>query len=495
MKHTRIIALVVALLLVIAACGSDSGSTTTTAGEPSGSGDTTTTTTGDVETTTTAPPMDSGERVEIRWFIGIGAGGQPEQRDAQIAVIDAFNASQDRITLVPEIVENDVAFETLATQIASGNAPDIIGPVGRDGSNAFAGRYLDIEPLIASAGASLDRWSGPAVEGQREGDGTLVGLPFASFPSAIYFNRDMFDAAGLPYPPQEYGPDGSATYGAGSEWEGPWDFNKVAEIGRILSVDANGVYGDEDGYDRSQAVEFGFVWQWTDRLFQQGSYWGGGYPLADDGSAVIPQQWADEWQWYHDAVWVHGFAPSQEQVDALGNAFQSGNVAMAGTHLWYTCCIRDDNNDLPGDFWDYAVMPANPNDGTVTANLHADTFRILSSTDHPDEAFEVLWHLVTDGALPLLTAYGAAPADLSLTEEFVANLEERYPQGVNWDVVLAGADYADVPSHETFLPGWEPYKERIDVLKSALLTDAGLDLAAEIAQLEADLSAIFAENS
>ena len=496
MKRFRIIALLMALVLVIAAC-SDGGSeeTTTTAG----GGEETTTTAdsgGGEETTTTADSGgDMGEAVEIRWFIGIGAGGQPEQKDAQIAVIDAFNASQDHIILVPEIVENDVAYETLATQIASGNAPDIIGPVGRDGSNAFAGLYLDIEPLIEAAGVSLDRWSGPAVDGQREGDGTLVGLPFASFPSAMYFNRDMFDAAGLPYPPQEYVDGGVATYGAGTEYEGPWDYNKVAEIGKILSVDANGVYGDQDGYDRSQAVEFGFVYQWTDRLFQQGSYWGGGYPMNDDGTATIPGAWADEWAWYHDAIWNQGFAPSQEQVDALGNAFQSGNVAMAMTHLWYTCCIRDDANEMAGDFWDYAIAPANPNDGTTTANLHADTFRIMSDTEHPEEAFEVLWHLVTDAALPLLTAYGAAPADLSLTDDFIASLDERYPQGVNWDTVLAGANFSEVPSHETFLPGWEPYKEAMGVLQSALLTDPDLDLAAGIADLEAQLTQIFQENS
>lgn len=490
MKRNRIIALVVVLLLIVSACSSgESESTTTTAGE---TGDTTTTSGGGETTTTAGEP--TGDAVEIRWFIGLGAGGQPEQRDAQIAVIDEFNASQDEIVIVPEIVDNDVAYETLATQIASGNVPDIIGPVGRDGSNAFAGLYADLEPLVETAGVSLDRWSGPAVDGQREGDGTLVGLPFASFPSALYYNRDMFDAAGLPYPPQEYPETGVAVYGEGTEYEGPWDYAKVAEIGPLLSVDANGVYGDEADYDRANAVEFGFIWQWTDRLFQQGSFWGGGYPLASNGEAEIPQAWADEWAWYQDAVWEAGFAPNQEQTDAMGNAFQSGNVAMAMTHLWYTCCIRDDANDLAGDFWDVAIAPANPNDGTVTANLHADTFRIMSGSQNQNEAFAVLWYLVTDAALPLLTAYGAAPADVTLTDAFIANLDEQYPQGVNWNVFLAGAEHSEVPSHETWLPGWEPYKEAMDTLKSALLTDPDLDLPSAITDLEAQLTTIFSSN-
>jgi multiple sugar transport system substrate-binding protein len=247
-------------------------------------------------------------------------------------------------------------------------------------------------------------------------------------------------------------------------------------------------------FDPENTVQWGFIWQWTDRLFQQGSFWGAGYPLADDGTADLPAVWEDEYHWYYDAVWGTGIAPSQAEIDAMGgNAFQSGNVGMAISHLWYTCCIRDDANAIAGDFWDLAVMPSNG--GVVTTNMHADTFRILGSTDVPDEAFSVLSYLLTDAALPLLTAYGAAPADPTLTEAFYASLDERYPQGVNWQVALDSAAYAETPSHETIVPGWEPYKERMGTLLSAILTDPALDLDAAITQTEADLTTIFQENS
>jgi multiple sugar transport system substrate-binding protein len=50
-------------------------------------------------------------------------------------VVDEYNASQDKYELLLEIVDNDVAYDTLSTQIAAGNAPDIVGPVGiRDAS-------------------------------------------------------------------------------------------------------------------------------------------------------------------------------------------------------------------------------------------------------------------------------------------------------------------------------------------------------------------------
>ena len=187
MKKTKSTALVVVLLLILGACGDSGGtggsSTTAASSEES-------TTTAAAAATTAAP---SGDKVEVRWFVGLGAGDQPEQKAAQEAVVAEFNESQDEIELVLEIVDYDVAYTTLANQIATGDAPDIIGPVGRDGSNGFAGLYLDIEPLIESTGVETSQWATAAVDNQREADGTLVGLPFGSFPSAIYFNRDLFD--------------------------------------------------------------------------------------------------------------------------------------------------------------------------------------------------------------------------------------------------------------------------------------------------------------
>lgn len=491
MRRWKSFAAVVALMMIVAACGGGGGSSeTTTDGSTETTQGSTDTTQGATDTTTGG----STDKVTVRWFIGLGAGGQPEQEAAQREVVEAFNASQDEIELVIEIVENDVAYETLATQIASGNAPDIIGPVGRDGSNEYAGLYLDIEPLVESTGVDTSMWEEAAIENQRESDGTLVGLPFASYPSVLYFNRDLFDEAGLPYPPQEYGPDGTAVYGEGTEFEGPWDYDKVTEIAQILTVDGNGVDATDASFDRSSTVQWGFHWQWTTRIFQNGSYWGAGYPLADDGTADIPAVWEDEWNWWHDAVWDLGISPSQEQMDAVGdNVFQTGNLAMAATHLWYTCCISDEANAITGDFWDFAVLPSH--DGVVTANMHADTFRILASTEVPEEAFTTVYYLLTEAALPLLSAYGGAPADPALTEDYLAGLDERYTQGVNWQVALDGAAFADDPSHEAAVPGWGEYKVRLAELESAILSDPNLDVNAAIADAEADLTVIFEQNA
>ena len=91
----------------------------------------------------------------MRWYVGLGTGAQPEQLAAQRDVVEAFNESHDDIQLEVEIVDNEIAFDNLSTQIAGGNAPDIIGPIGIRGSNAFAGQFLDLEPLVESTGFDL----------------------------------------------------------------------------------------------------------------------------------------------------------------------------------------------------------------------------------------------------------------------------------------------------------------------------------------------------
>ena len=80
--------------------------------------------------------MGDGETVTVRWFVGLGTGSNEEQIAPQDEVVEAFNASQDRIELVVEYVDNAQATDVLNTQIAAGNSPDIIGPVGVAGRAA-----------------------------------------------------------------------------------------------------------------------------------------------------------------------------------------------------------------------------------------------------------------------------------------------------------------------------------------------------------------------
>ncbi len=424
--------------------------------------------------------VEAQEPVVVTWFVGLGAGGDPPQIEAQNKVVADFNAAHDNIELQIIIAENNVAYDTLNTLLNSPNPPDIVGPVGIRGSNSFDGNFADLEPLAEAAGYDLEQFPEALVDFYRvEGQG-LIGLPFGQFPSMLYFNRDLFDAAGLPYPPQEYG----APYADGDAW----DFDKLREVSMQLTLDADGNNALSPDFDSENIVQFGFVNQYTDFRGAATSF--GANSFVEDGStAVMPDAWADYVYWLYDGIWTDHFIPnsSYESSDLLanGNPFASGNVAIGMSHLWYTCCLGEVAN------WDLAVHPAY--DGEVTAKLHADTFRILSASNNPEAAFEVLTYLLGPASDELLAVYGGLPWDTEKQDEFFATLDERFPQGVNWQVAVDSLDYPDNPSHESNMPDFQRADNRVGAFLSRLNSTPDLDLEAEIATFVSDLQAIFDE--
>jgi len=141
--------------------------------------------------------------------------------------------------------------------------------------------------------------------------------------------------------------------------------------------------------------------------------------------------------------------------------------------------------------WDIAATPSY--NGQITSKLHADTFRILKTTEHPDEAFTVLAYLLDDAAPDLLLVYGAMPAHKSLQKAFFEGLDEKYPQGVDWQVAIDSLSYADHPSHESWMPNFAKADDRIKAFQSLYENTPDLDLDAELDKLRDDLQAIFDE--
>jgi multiple sugar transport system substrate-binding protein len=466
-KHLQImLGLLVVGSMLLVACG---GATPTAAPEE--------------PTTAPADTAAPSEPVEIRWFVGLGTGQQPEQLDAQEAVVAAFNESHSDIHLTLEVVNNDVASDTLSTEIAAGNAPDIVGPVGVEGSNLFSGLFLDLQPLIDSTGYDLSDFDPATVEFYRTPEGALEGLPFGVYPSFIYYNTTLFDEADLSYPPHKVGdpyvmPDGT---------EAEWNYDTLRQIAMLLTVDANGNDATSASFDPDNIVQFGYHTQFTDPRGEATQFGAASFVDAD-GNAVIPENWRAYFHWAYEGIWTDHFIPNDSYLNSdlllSGNAFGSGNTAMAAIHLWCHGCYA-------GEDWDIAVMPAY--NGVTTAKLHADTFKIMAATQHPDEAFVVFSYLLDDAAAQLTQVYGAMPARASLQADYFATLDEQHPQGVDWQVAIDMLGYPDNPNHQSNMPNYARATERINEFQSLYRGTPGLDIDAELTTLQTDLQAIFDE--
>jgi multiple sugar transport system substrate-binding protein len=265
----------------------------------------------------------------------------------------------------------------------------------------------------------------------------------------------------------------------------------------ILTVDANGNDATMDGFDPANIVQFGFNFQWA------------GYRLVltdlqpevlydpETNTITMPESWYTATEWVQDAVWTDHFIPNATyDASALlnsGNAFSSGNVAMAQTPLWYTCCLGDSIGNFE---WDLATVPMSL-DGEYHVATDADTFRLTKGSQNPEEAFVVLSYLLDQAVPTLAPVYGAFPARPEYQQPFIDSKAEQFDWGINWDVPVAGLAYNNPGDqhHEANFPNWQKGSDRIAAFASLLFGDTGgdVDIAAELATLEADLQAIVEE--
>lgn len=426
------------------------------------------------------------QRTVVTWFVGLGTGTNAAQIDAQNALVERFNASQDQIELKINLAaSNAVANDALATQINAGQAPDIVGPVGFSGANSFPGAWLDLQPLVDKVGYDLKQFPESLTAQYQSADG-LIGIPFAVFPSVIYYNTELFDEAGLAYPPKAYG----EKYVAADGTEKDWSWETLTELAMQLTVDANGNDANSPDFDGAKIEQYGFVEQWS-LARSEFSTWGGAeFYDASTGKVTIPENWRAKAKWLHDGVWTKRFIPNStaENSDLLKpTVFASGKTGMGRTQLWYTCCL----GDLKAN-WDIAPMPTY--NGNIYTLVDADTFRITKASKNQDAAFTVLQYLLGEGALDLLKVYAGFPARPDLQDTFIASLEESFGDK-NWNVITEGLQYAVSPNHESDFPNYAKGMQRFSDFRTLLYGDTGkdIDVDAELDKLTADLETIIAE--
>ncbi len=429
-------------------------------------------------------------RTKVTWFVGFGVSSLPESIKVAKQIVDEFNKTQDKIWLVLEIAENNsVAADTLREKIASGNAPDIVGPVGWNGSNAFYGQWLDMAAYIEETNYDTSVFNPNLVKFYQTEEGQ-VGLPFAVYPAVLFYNKGIFDQAGFAYPPARYGEEYTLPDGTKVEWS--WD--TLTQVARLLTLDKNSKNATETAFDRENIIQYGYHPQ-TQDIIMLGTFWGAGRVYEErEGRPVarIPDQWAAAWKWYFDGMWgPQPFIPvGQVAYDANksnGNVFNYGIAAMAVTQLWYAgCCIS-----LPEDSWDLAALPSYQ--GLVHGRVDADTFRILKSSQNPGAAFEVVEYLIGPASSKLLESYGGMPARTDSQDAFFRTQKEKFPWVMHWDLTQAGLSYPDIPSAEGYIPNALVAYPRIAEFRHLLATDGSIDFDTELKNLEVDLEVILNE--
>lgn len=425
-------------------------------------------------------PVAPVEKTKVIIFVGFGTGTDPDQVSAQEALAKKFNDSHDNITVEFMIAPHDNATEKYLTMVAGGNAPQLVGPLGVSTVAQFFDQWEDITPYIEKDGYDMSDFYGPAVALNKYP--TLnAGLPLGLYPSFLFYNKDAFDAAGIPYPTHDFD-------------DKTWDINALQNVATQLTIDANGNNATSPQFDATNIKQWGYADTWTDFRGQMTMFGAPskGRPATDDykSAQVNSSEWKYGAKWLHTGVHKLHFMPDaagQGAIDSSsGDPFGGGHVATWYSHTWY---MSEGLNGLPFKF-DIAPLFFNQK-GERISRIHADLFTIPKTAKNKDSAWEVMkWLVAPEQIMEVCAVYGCLPARKSVEELFKVKLKERFPT-IDHAVIFKSIDYLDSPNHESFVPEWSKVSDTLNNTLTTIYTDSAADTDGLLETTNTDVQTIF----
>jgi multiple sugar transport system substrate-binding protein len=422
-------------------------------------------------------------------FVGFGTGTDSVQIEQEKAIQKEFNDTHQDIKIEFLIVPHEQRQTKFSTMLAGDMAPDIVLPIGVGGIAEFFDEWADITPYIEKDKYDMTRFIGKTVElHQYPGKGTL-GLPLCVYPSVVYYNSDMFDAAGVEYPPQKFG----EKYADGSEW----NLDKVREIAKKLTVDTAGNNADSPAFDAKNIKQFGWDgWDWMN-LGDYAQEFGpepGNNVSKDYKTAVINSPtYVDALTWTKKAVWDDHIQANTTEANVFndkGDPMGSGLVGMWEIQSWMGYAYDSWGSSFN---WDVAAVPNVPGQKVISPT-DADTFTIPKASKHKDQAWEVIKWLYEPAMMKKLTdIYSCIPADKTLAVGWKDDMSKKYPNA-NFQVFLDALDYADgTPNHEAWFPEYSKINDIVTNAVALVMTGEKLDVNAVLNDANKESQALLDE--
>ena len=301
----RYLSIFVALVLVVglfAACGNGAATETGTGGGTTGGG----------------AGAGAGDGNQDPVTITYAMWGDDAEVATLETVIENFNQEFPWITV--EIIQVDRGeYETwMNTMATAGTLPDtaiMAEPMVIPWAERGALLPIDVDAIIEAVGDT------PLPHlGFRHGGQTLA-YSVCNNLVALFYNEDMFAAAGLDAPPKN--------------WQDAWSWEEFIDVAKSLTLDSAGRNAHDPGFDRNSIVQYGLrhdnaTWMleaWT--LANGGSWFEGTDSVTIDGAASV-----EALQMIADLHLVHGVSPQFGTTEGTIDAWLVEDTAMAINGTW-----------------------------------------------------------------------------------------------------------------------------------------------------------------
>ncbi len=422
-----------------------------------------------------APKAAAGP-VKVTIFVGFGAGSDPDSMAALNTIAEEYNASHTDTQIEFTFSTWEEHTSKFSTLLAGDLAPDLAFPIGIQGIAEFYDEWIDVAPYIQKDNYDTSDFYGPSLPLLTFNDKT-IGLPLGVYPSVTFINEDLFDAAGVAYPPQQYG-------------DTTWTLDKMIEDAKLLTLDENGNNAASASFDPSKIVQWGWGGWCGPFRTVPGKF--GGDPLGMSADYKTAQMstggYLDGLQFLYDAIYTWHVRPSSvdegSTFTGMDFTFESGKVAMFECFSWASYAFP---NFTTAGNWNVAAVPAGPT-GSVVSPVNADTFAIPSHSKHPDQAWEVAkWLMEPDMQNRLCGIFGCIPSRQSLASGWIDNMKSEYPN-VDFQVFIDSIAYMDSnPNNESWVPNYSKVWDATENAMSRILSGDSSDVQQVAKDLEAEV--------
>ncbi|MEJ2858945.1 MULTISPECIES: ABC transporter substrate-binding protein [unclassified Saccharothrix] len=302
------------------------------------------------------------------------------------ALFDAFEKANPDVDVRPVDILADDYPQKVTTMLAGGDKTDVITMKNVTDYARYAGRgqLADITDL---ARATKDLTGLEAFDLK----GTYFALPYRHDFWLLYYNKKLFDAAGLPQP------DGLT-----------WD--RYAELARKLTQDKDGkkVYGAYHHTWRSVVHAIAAAQTGGDQINGDFNFFTDQYRLALD----LQEDGA-----------VPDFATSTTQQSSYRTMFETEAAAMVPMGTWYVAGVlaAKAKGDTSVD-WAVAPMPQRPGASGVTTFGSPTAFAVNKNAKHSAAARKFVEFAAGPEGAKAITKVGVVPALRSpeITREYLA---------------------------------------------------------------------------
>lgn len=235
-------------------------------------------------------------------------------------------------------------------------------------------------------------------------DGHTYGVPSGVYYMLLYYNADLFDRAGVPYP--------------SSDWSKPSSFAQIREAAKKLTSGE----GANKTFGLSAGPYMAFI-----GMYAKGN---GGQNVFDQngGCTLTDQQSTEVYQWFDDMLRVDGSMPRPTDTTVVPpmEMFKAGRLGMLIDGTWSLAPLKEMTSAKVG----IAAIPAAAGNPSYTSQF-VDSWIVWKGTQHPAESWEAIKALLS------------AEATLAVAKQGVGGTPVQKQAAATWQAEVLGQSFGE----------------------------------------------------